>query len=144
VRDGSVLARGKAISVVERLPEYPVWVEADAQRLRQAALIGIDNAINYSAAGQSIEISLGAANGRAVISVLDHGIGVSAEELPYVFERFYRVRSRENRETTGSGLGLSIAKWIAEKHGGSIAMSSIPGERTELRIDLPLQERSES
>jgi two-component system, OmpR family, sensor kinase len=144
VRDGDVLARHKAISIVERLPEHPVWVEADAQRLRQAALIGIDNAINYSDAGLRVEVSLDTVDGRAVISVLDHGIGVSAEDLPYVFERFYRVRGGANRATSGSGLGLSIAKWIAEKHGGSIAMSSIPGERTELTIDLPLAVRSEA
>lgn len=144
VRDGSVLARGKGISIVERLPEQPVWIGADAQRLRQAALIGIDNAINYSPAGLAVEVSLDAVNGRAVISVLDHGIGVSAEELPYVFERFYRVRGGQDRQAAGSGLGLSIAKWIAEKHGGSIAMSSIPGERTELTIELPLLHRSES
>jgi two-component system, OmpR family, sensor kinase len=142
VRDGSLLARGKGISVTDRLPEQPVWVEADAQRLRQAALIGIDNAINYSAAGLSVEVSLEAVDGRAVISVLDHGVGVPAEELPYVFERFYRVRGGADRRTDGSGLGLSIAKWIAEKHGGSIAMASTPGEHTELTIELPLQGRS--
>jgi signal transduction histidine kinase len=141
VRDGSILARGKGIEVVDRLPEHPVWVEGDAQRLRQAALIGIDNAINYSEAGLSVEVSLGAANGRAVIGVLDHGIGVPAEELPYVFERFYRVRGRGDRQAEGSGLGLSIAKWIAEKHGGTIAMTSVPGERTELAIELPVRSK---
>ncbi len=139
VRDGGALARRKATSVIDRLPEHPVWVEADGQRLRQAALIGIDNAINYSPAGSSVEVSLRAENGRAVISVIDHGIGVSGEELPYVFERFYRVRAGADRQAAGSGLGLSIAKWIAEKHGGSIALSSIPSERTELTIGLPLQ-----
>jgi two-component system OmpR family sensor kinase len=142
VRDGDLLAKGKGISVIDRLPEQAVWVEADAQRLRQAALIGIDNAINYSATGLSVEVSLDAVDGRAVISVLDHGAGVPAEELPYVFERFYRVRGGADRRTDGSGLGLSIAKWIAEKHGGSIAMTSTPGRRTELTITLPLQGRS--
>lgn len=139
VRDGSILASGKGIAIVDRLPERPVWVEADAQRLRQAALIGIDNAINYSDTGLSVEVSLKAADGRAVISVVDHGVGVPAEELPYVFERFYRVRGGADRRTDGSGLGLSIAKWIAEKHGGSIAMASTPGEHTELSIVLPLR-----
>lgn len=142
VRDGDLLAKGKGISVIDRLPEQAVWVKADAQRLRQAALIGIDNAINYSATGLSVEVSLEAVDGRAVISVLDHGAGIPAEELPYVFERFYRVRGGADRRTDGSGLGLSIAKWIAEKHGGSIAMTSTPGRRTELTITLPLQDRS--
>ena len=83
-----------------------------------------------------------AVDGRAVISVLDHGAGVPAEELPYIFERFYRVRGGADRRTDGSGLGLSIARWIAEKHGGSIAMTSTPGKQTELTITLPLQGRS--
>jgi signal transduction histidine kinase len=142
VRDGGTLASGKGIAIVDRLPERPVWVEADAQRLRQAALIGIDNAINYSDAGLAVEVSLKAADGRAVISVVDRGVGIPAEELPYVFERFYRVRAGAERRTDGSGLGLSIAKWIAEKHGGSIAMASTPGERTELSIVLPMQSGS--
>jgi signal transduction histidine kinase len=139
VRDGDLLAKGKGISVIDRLPEHPVWAEVDAQRLRQAALIGIDNAINYSEAGRPVEVSLEAVNGEAVISVLDYGVGVPADELPYVFERFYRVRGSAERRSDGSGLGLSIAKWIAEKHGGSIAMASTPGEQTELTIRLPLQ-----
>lgn len=144
VRDGDLLAKGKGIAVIDRLPERPVWVEADAQRLRQAALIGIDNAINYSATGTPVEVSLEAVGGRAVISILDHGTGVPAEELPYVFERFYRVRGGPDQRVDGSGLGLSIAKWIAEKHGGSIAMTSTPGTQTELTITLPLQVRSAS
>jgi two-component system OmpR family sensor kinase len=143
VRDGRTLAKGKGIAVTDQLPEHPVWVEADAQRLRQATLIGIDNAINYSEAGSSVEVILEAANGQAVIGVLDHGIGVPAEELPYVFERFYRIRGRADEEVAGSGIGLSIAKWIAEKHGGSVSMTSTPGDRTELRIEVPLPDRSE-
>jgi two-component system, OmpR family, sensor kinase len=142
VRDGVLLAKGKGISVIDRLPEQAVWVEADAQRLRQAVLIGIDNAINYSATGLSVEVSLETVDGQAAISVLDHGAGVPVEELPHVFERFYRVRGGAEQRTDGSGLGLSIAKWIAEKHGGSIAMSSTPGRQTELTISLPLQDRS--
>ena len=70
----------------------------------------------------------------------DHGVGVPPEELPYVFERFYRIRG--GRRPDGSGLGLPIAKWIVEKHDGSIAMASTPGEETRLTIELAILERS--
>ncbi|MGH6885994.1 MAG: sensor histidine kinase, partial [Geminicoccales bacterium] len=137
VRDGTVLAGGKGIAVVESLPDQPVWVNADAQRLRQAVLIAIDNAIKYSDADSAIKVSLTTTTGRTAISVLDHGVGVPPEELPYVFERFYRIRGGAKRRPDGSGLGLPIAKWIAEKHGGTISLSSTPGVSTELTIELP-------
>jgi signal transduction histidine kinase len=137
VRDGTVLAQGKRIAVTEKLPGQPIWVNADAQRLRQAVLIAIDNAVKYSNSESAVEVSLTIRNGRAAITVLDHGAGVPPEELPYVFERFYRIRSGAKRRPDGSGLGLPIAKWIAEKHDGTISLSSIPGESTELTIELP-------
>ncbi|MGE0117312.1 MAG: sensor histidine kinase [Dongiaceae bacterium] len=143
VRDGAVLAQGKRIAITENLPGEPVWASADAQRLRQAVLIAIDNAVKYSDADSIVEVALTAADGRAAITVRDHGVGVPAEELPYVFERFYRIRGTARRPTEGSGLGLPIAKWIAEKHDGSIAMSSRPGETTELVIELPRLEAKE-
>jgi len=137
-RDGAVLARGKGIAIREHLPGRAVWANADAQRLRQAMLIAIDNAVRHSGAGSAIEVSLAVADGRAAIAVADRGAGVPAEELPYVFERFYRIRGGAKRRPHGSGLGLPIAKWIAEKHGGTIALESTPGEATRLTIGLPL------
>lgn len=138
VRDGAVLARGKGISVIERLPKEEIRANADAQRLRQAILIAIDNSVKHSEAESAIEVSLSADNGRAAITVLDRGAGVPAEELPYVFERFYRIRGGAKRRAEGSGLGLPIAKWIAEKHDGRIAMSSRPGQETRFTIEIPL------
>jgi signal transduction histidine kinase len=75
-----------------------------------------------------------------MITVKNQGVGIPAEELPYVFERFYRIRSDQGRRAEGTGLGLPIAKWIAERHGGTIALTSIPGELTVLTISLPLLE----
>lgn len=137
VRDGAVLAHGKRIAVTEKLPGQPVWVNADALRLRQAVLIAIDNAIKYSNSESAVEVSLTIGNGRAAITVLDHGGGVPPEEVPYVFERFYRIRGGAKRRPDGSGLGLPIAKWIAEKHDGTISLSSTPGRSTALTIELP-------
>jgi signal transduction histidine kinase len=143
VRDGSVLARGKGIAVVEKLPGRPVWANADPERLRQAVLIAIDNAIKYSNADAAVEVSLTARNGRAAISVLDHGAGIPPEQLPYVFERFYRIRGGAKRRPEGSGLGLPIAKWIAEKHDGTVSLASTPGESTALTIEVPQMEAGE-
>ncbi len=140
VLDGAVLARGKGIAVVEHLPGRPVWANADPLRLRQAVLIAIDNSIKHSNADSAVEVSLSATNGRAAIAVLDHGVGVPPEEMPYVFERFYRIRGASQRRAESSGLGLPIAKWIAEKHGGTISLSSVPGRSTELIIELPQAE----
>jgi signal transduction histidine kinase len=137
VRDGAVLAQGKRIAVTETLPGQSVWVRADAQRLRQAVLIAIDNAIKYSNSESAVEVSLTAGNARAAITVTDHGGGVPPEEVPYVFERFYRIRGGAKRRPGGSGLGLPIAKWITEKHDGTISLSSVPGQSTELTIELP-------
>ena len=136
------LARFAARQLDEAYP-YLI-VDARYEKIRedgviraQAVLIAIDNAIKYSDADSAVEVALTATDGRAAITVRDHGAGVPAEELPYVFERFYRIRGRARRPAEGSGLGLPIAKWIAEKHDGSIAMSSRPGEATELVIELP-------
>ncbi len=137
VRDGAVLAQGKRIAITEKLPGQPVWVNADAQRLRQAVLIAIDNAIKYSNSESAVEVSLTMRNGRAAITVTDHGGGIPPEELPYVFERFYRIRGGAKRRPDGSGLGLPIAKWITEKHDGTISLSSAPGRSTALTIELP-------
>jgi signal transduction histidine kinase len=136
-REGNILGRGKGITVIETLPGQPIWANADPMRLLQAVLIAIDNAVKHSAADSAIEVLLSARDRRAAISVRDHGVGVPPEQLPYVFERFHRIRNAGDRRTNGSGLGLPIAKWIAEKHDGTIAISSTPGRTTELTIELP-------
>jgi signal transduction histidine kinase len=118
-----------------------LW-EADAQRLKQALMIVLDNAIKYSPSGRSVLVRLWlcAADGIAEIVVRDEGAGVPPEELPHVFERFYRGPSAASR--SGSGLGLDIAKWLVEKHGGEIALTSEAGCFTEVRIRIPRVEVS--
>jgi signal transduction histidine kinase len=137
VREGNVLARSKKLTVTESLPATPVWVEADRQRLQQAVLIAVDNAIKYSNVRAAIEVTLSAGGGTAEIAVLDRGIGISPEELPYLFERFYRIGGAGERQSGGTGLGLPIAKWIVQKHGGTISIASTPGESTKLTMTLP-------
>ncbi|MFZ1429023.1 MAG: ATP-binding protein [Geminicoccaceae bacterium] len=138
VAEGRVLARSNGRQVAASLPSAPLIVTTDRQRLKQTTLIAIDNAIKYSHPGSSVEVELQAEGRCAVIVVRNRGDAIPPEDLPYVFDRFYR--GRQTGPIGGSGLGLSIAKWIVEKLGGEITVDSLPDGVTELRIHLRLRE----
>jgi two-component system OmpR family sensor kinase len=144
VHEGEILARSKGISVKADYRTEPVWVIADAQRLKQALVIVLDNAIKYSPCDQSVTLSMTVADGHAEIVVRDRGSGIPVEEIPKVFERFYRGRTEKASRQPGSGLGLAIAKWLIEKHQGVIALTSEVGSFTEVRIRIPCIEASSS
>jgi two-component system OmpR family sensor kinase len=133
IEEGGVLAEGE-VGLAARGLDGPVHVQGDRQRLKQAMLIGIDNAIKYSYHETTVEVTLTRDNGEAVARVRNRGPAIPPEDLAYVFDRFYR--GQHGRATSGSGLGLSIAKWIVEKHGGSIRLASSPDGFTELEIRL--------
>lgn len=97
----------------------------------------LDNAVKYSEAGQAVEVSGEAADGRLVISVRDHGIGIPSRELDRIFERFYRVDKARSRATGGTGLGLAIVRHVAQAHGGEVTVESIEGEGSTFRLVLP-------
>lgn len=103
--------------------------------IRQLALILLDNAIKYTPAGGKISIRLESQGDDAVLSVSDTGVGISSEDLPHIFERFFRAD--RSRKAGGTGLGLSIAKWIVEQHGGAINVSSVLGHGTTFVVRLP-------
>jgi signal transduction histidine kinase len=133
------LARQQGQELLLRLPkDDELIVNADENRLRQLLLNLIDNAIKYTDSGGVIELSLSAEDGQVVIRVRDNGRGISSEDLPRIFDRFFR-RSKLTSETSvaGSGLGLSISKWIVESHGGRIDVRSSPGEGTEFIVTIP-------
>ena len=137
VRDARTLGRPKEITVEFEATGSPVVVEGDRQRLKQTLAIILDNAVKYSDPGSAIAIALTAGDAEAEISVRNSGEGVAPEDLPYVFERFYRGRERDaDGADGGSGLGLSIARWIVEKHRGAMSLVSSAG-CTEVRIQLP-------
>jgi heavy metal sensor kinase len=119
-----------------------VLVCGDQDRLKQVLVNLIVNAINYTPSGSVVTISLGKANNQAQLIVHDTGPGIPEEDLPHVFERFYRgEKSRtRSREGTGFGLGLSIAYWIVRNHGGGIEVESKEGQGTTFRVWLPLAE----
>ena len=134
--EGRVLADASGRELDARLPAEKLVVTADRQRLKQTALIAIDNALKYSDRGARVEVELHAERGTAAIRVRNRGEPVPPEDLPYVFDRFYR--GRHGGAAGGSGLGLSIAKWIVEKHGGTIKLASRHDGMTELEIRLQL------
>ena len=111
-------------------------VLGEPELLRQAALIVIENALKYTPAGGTVTAAVGAAEGRAVLTVRDTGAGIAPDVLPHVFERFYRGALAEGREP-GAGLGLAIARWIAEAHGAEIAIDSIEGQGTQVTLRIP-------
>jgi len=105
----------------------------DYSRLRQMLIIIIDNAIKFSPDGKTVDIILSETESGKCIIIRDEGCGISPDDLPFVFERFYKQRSEENK--TGTGLGLAIAKQIADRHGISIKITSNQGEGTEFAFD---------
>jgi two-component system phosphate regulon sensor histidine kinase PhoR len=109
---------------------------ADAARLEQVVANLIDNAIKYTDRG-SVRVRLGAENGVAWCEVEDTGPGIPAEDLPRIFERFYRVDKARSRERGGTGLGLSIVKHIATLHRGDVAVESVVGAGSRFRVSVP-------
>ena len=113
-------------------------VKGDRTRLRQLLLNILDNAIRYTPRGGKISVSVQREGGTAVVSVCDTGIGIPAEDLPRIFDRFYQVDKARSRIDGGSGLGLAISKNITETHGGRIEVQSEVGKGSIFSIFLPL------
>ncbi len=115
----------------------PCHVKGNAEQLRRLLFNLLDNAIKFTPAGGRIVIRVERQKGQARVIVSDTGIGIAAEHLPRIFDRFYRVDSARSRRTGGNGLGLSVCKSIAEAHQGSIEVISQPGKSTQVTVTLP-------
>jgi signal transduction histidine kinase len=113
-------------------------VIGDPILLEQAVLVLLDNAIKYNRRGGHVTIRTEVQDANALLEVSDTGIGIAAEHLPHLGERFYRVDKSRSREAGGSGLGLSIARGIAIAHGGTLTLKSTPDQGTTVTIKLPL------
>jgi len=116
------------------LPRIP----ADRDRLKQVFVNLLDNAVKYCPEGSEVQARLQTDGESIIVEVADDGPGISPEDLPYIFDKMYRVEKEGTRAVTGSGLGLSIVKRIVELHGGQIAVESVEGEGTTFRVRLPL------
>jgi two-component system phosphate regulon sensor histidine kinase PhoR len=121
----------------EEIPEQ-AWVMADSDAIHQVLLNLLDNALKYTPPGGKVTVSARPAKGMMEICVSDTGIGIAAEHLPRLFERFYRVDKARSRELGGTGLGLSIVKHIARAHGGDVRVVSEPGRGSSFFFTLPL------
>ncbi len=138
LEQGRVLAHGR---VDIRLAEIDqVLVRGDRDRLKQVVLNLVENAIKYTPEGGEVVVGLSKDDAEARLRVRDNGPGIPAEDLPHIFERFYRAEKSRTRSGDGKGfgLGLSIAYWIVHRHGGRIEVQSIPGEGTTFEVYLPL------
>ena len=116
----------------------PSEVSGDADRLKQLVLNLLDNSIKYTPPQGRVFVTLKNEAGTAVLSVEDTGVGIPEEDLPHVFERFYRADKARGRDPGGSGLGLSIAAWIVDQHEGEISIDSTPALGTTVTVRLPL------
>ncbi|MCC5467222.1 HAMP domain-containing histidine kinase [Pelosinus sp. Bkl1] len=118
-----------------------IEVRGDRERLYQLFVILLDNAVKYTPAKGHITITSHINKGSVHVSVQDTGIGISKEDIPFIFERFYRGDKVRSCDDGGSGLGLAIAKWIIDKHRGKIRVDSIKGEGTKFYLQLPLEKK---
>ena len=120
------------------IPEEPVTAVGDPGLLKQVARILTDNAVKYSPPGSRITLKADRhADGAAFFQVQDEGRGMGAEDVPHIFERFYRSDSSRTKSTGGTGLGLSIAKWIVDKHGGHFDVLTFDGLGARITVNLP-------
>jgi signal transduction histidine kinase len=114
----------------------PVWIVADKQLIKQVLRILVDNAMKYSLEYEKIILKLAKDNDQIRIVVQDNGIGIKPQDVPHIFDRFYRSDESRDKKTGGSGLGLAIAKSIIEKHGGHFDVVSRVGIGTRITVTL--------
>ena len=135
--EATVLAREKGVRFDVELPSGPAWVEGDANALRRLFLILIDNAVKYTSSGGRCEVYIAQHDGAVIGAVSDTGLGISSDDLPHIFDRFYRVDRARSRQQDGMGLGLAIGQWIAASHNGTISVQSEIDRGTVFEVRLP-------
>lgn len=139
VKKVTPLAKKKKITIKTSVKNF--YIEGNIDNLIELFVILLDNAIKYSDSDKKITVSAQKLDGRVAVNVADQGYGIATKDLPHIFDRFYRVdMSRTSEDVTGSGLGLSIAKEIAESHQGSIRVKSAINKGTAFTVTLPLKQ----
>ncbi|HEY3122963.1 MAG TPA: HAMP domain-containing sensor histidine kinase [Thermoanaerobaculia bacterium] len=128
----------KGLELLVDLPEESARTFIDADRMQQVIHNLLENAIRYTNPGGRIHVRLSSTPSEARIEISDTGIGIPEQHLPFVFERFFRTDRARRAHPGGSGLGLSIVRWIVEAHKGKVEVSSRVGEGTTFTITLPL------
>jgi heavy metal sensor kinase len=141
-RAAQVLAVRKGVRLKLEKDSPSIALNGDEELIRRLILNLLDNAVKYTPAGGEISLALARQNGSAEIVVRDTGIGIPEAAQPRVFDRFYRVDKARARAMGGAGLGLSIAQWIVEAHGGAITLASAPGQGSTFTVRLPVANTS--
>ena len=136
VEQMQLLAVEKSLSITIDAPSS-IYVMGDKARLKQVIVNLFDNAIKYTLSGGAISLSVSTDTSKAIFSVVDNGIGISPEAIPFVFERFYRTDKVRARTSQGAGLGLSIVRAICQAHNGTIDIKSVEGSGTTVTVLLP-------
>ena len=136
--EAKVLAESKQLKFEQSIPAESVWVLGDAASLQRLFIILLDNAVKYTPAGGEINVRLRCDDGQAVAEIRDSGIGIAPQDLPHIFDRFYRSDRARSRESGGTGLGLAIGRWIADAHRGEIRVESVPAKGSDFEVRIPL------
>jgi len=137
--EGAILAQKKQILITLDDSPGSSRIQGDSQRVKQLLLILLDNAIKYSEPHTHIRMGLKMDSHYATIAIADEGKGIAEQDLPHIFDRFYRGNHAKGPTQPGAGLGLAIAKWITEAHGGQISISSQQEKGTTVTIRFPQQ-----
>jgi len=139
IRDWEKKLANKRLKIIVDVPSDLTTIRADRIRLQEALYNLLDNAVKYSLEHGEITLMARRRDQQIVLSVSDNGIGISKDDLPRIFERFYRVdKARSHDSVRGTGLGLAIAKHIAQLHGGHVEAESESGKGTTIRVILPV------
>jgi signal transduction histidine kinase len=131
------VAERKGVELIAHLPEEPVRQPHDPPRIGQVLANLIGNAIKFTPKGGRVDVEVAATDMGARLTVSDTGIGIPADEMPHVFERFWRGARRPELRASGSGLGLSIVRSIVDMHDGTVNITSTPDVGTRVTVDLP-------
>jgi two-component system sensor histidine kinase VicK len=132
-------AKNRSHTFIRNYPENMPEITGDREKLQQVLINVISNAMKYTADGGTIGIVASQTETGIAICVSDNGMGIPEEDLPHLFERFYRVEKARSSDAGGSGLGLAIAKEILDEHGGEIRVESTVGKGTRVYVTLPYE-----
>jgi signal transduction histidine kinase len=136
-------AAAKQITVEQQIPMELPGVIADPARLRQVLTNLVSNAIKYTPEGGRVRLTARAENSHVTVQIADTGMGISEEDLPKVFDRFFRAQNVVLHDIEGTGLGLSIVKSLVERHGGKVWLVSTEGQGTTVSFTLPREPSAE-
>jgi signal transduction histidine kinase len=130
------LAAEKRVAVSLNIAHRDVWIEGNQEALVRLFLVLFDNAVKYTPPGGAVSAVFDVVEGVSVFRIQDSGIGIPSEDLPHIFERFYRADKTRTRKHGGFGLGLAIAKWIADAHAAHIGVQSVSGQGSVFTVEF--------